>query len=194
MVGALGLILVCFDWSDASYSQFAFILSRWVYGAFLVASLLVLWLPSSHKPRVAAGQSPVWWWADVILCTYTIVPILQMVVPLPRPPESPIDQLLGVPIGGWPSGHQVSMFGLAWVLMVARPRWGWAAFGLAALMGWARIESHAHYPFQVLSGAALGMALGWWTSHRPQGLLLPRVLGWLGAGNSKRNSPPGNVS
>ena len=178
VLGALGLLFVCFDFGViAPNAEGAFLLSRPLYGAFVVIALVALWIPSSYnRPRPLKVQPSLWWWADVMVCTYSIVPILQFIVPSPRPPDSPINELLGVPIHGWPSGHQVSMFALAWVLMVARPRLAWPAFALAVAMGWARLESNAHYPIQVLSGGALGMALGWWTTHHQNGLLLPRAL------------------
>ena len=176
--GAVGIVLIGLDFGPVTSGAYvAYLLSRPLYGAFLLMALLALWLPSSRtRARSLPVEPSAWWWADVMLCTYAIVPLLQFLIPSPRPPESPIDELLGLPIGGWPSGHQVSMFGLAWVLMMARPRLAWPAFALAVAMGWARLASNAHYPFQVICGAAFGMALGWWTTRHPQGFLLPRAL------------------
>lgn len=110
-----------------------------------------------------------------MVCTYVFVPIMQWTILSPRPPDSPIEELLGWPLGGWPSGHMVSVFGLAWLLMIARPRLAFPAFALAVAVGWARIESNAHYPIQVICGGAFGMALGWWTTTHANGLLLPRL-------------------
>lgn len=186
--GVIGLGIASLDSQrEPSNDPVAYALSRWIYGAFLVASLVVLWWASrenseqSDKGESASANAPfVWWWADIMLCTYAIVPLLQFVIPSPRPPGSPIEELFGLPIGGWPSGHQVSLFALSWALMAARSRLAWGAFALAVLIGWARLESSAHYPFQVWSGGVLGLALGWWTSRHVKGLLLPRVAGWLG--------------
>ena len=191
--GVLGILLVCLDFDlSPPNPEGAFLLSRPLYGAFLFIALVALWLPSSQtRSRPLKVEPSAWWWADVMLCTYTLVPIMQSLIPLPRPPGSPIDNLMGVPIGGWPSGHQVSMFAMAWVLMVARPRLAWPAFALAIAMGWARLESNAHYPFQVISGGAFGMALGWWTTHHQNGFLLPRalkLLDFVGRGRGKSSN------
>lgn len=173
--GALGLLLICFDFGTGTPNAAgATLLSRPLYGVFLAIALLALWIEPSHNHNWKVKPSA-WWWADVMFCTYTIVPILQWTIPASRPPSSPIQELLGLPLGGWPSGHMVSVFGLAWVVMVARPHLAWPAFALAVTMGWARIESNAHYPFQVICGGASGMALGWWTTRHAQGLLLPRL-------------------
>lgn len=173
--GAIGLLLVCLDFAPIPPNAAgAALLSRPLYGVFLAIALLSLWItPSQQRDREVKPSA--WWWADIMFCTYTIVPLLQWTIPSPRPPGSPIEELLGLSLGGWPSGHMVSVFGLAWAVMVARPRLAWPAFIMAIVMGWARIESSAHYPFQVICGGALGMALGWYTTMHQEGLLLPRL-------------------
>ncbi len=173
--GTIGLLLVGLDFTPfGPNAAGATLLSRPLYGVFLAIALLALWIAPSQSSDWKVKPSA-WWWADVMVCTYIFVPIMQWTIPSPRPPGSPIEELLGLPLGGWPSGHMVSVFALSWALMVARPRLAWPAFALAIAMSWARIESSAHYPFQVICGGALGMALGWWTTHHREGLLLTRV-------------------
>ncbi len=182
----VALMLISLDSQPQSANVFvAELLSRAIYGGFLVISLIALWWPSSEKRDLKVAPSA-WWWADIVLFTYTVVPILQFTVPAPRPPESPIKELLGLPLNGWPSGHQTSIFALAWVLTVARPRLAWPVWILAALMGWARMESHSHYLYQVLSGGLIGMALGWWVSTHRNGFFLPRALRLFGSHSQRK--------
>jgi membrane-associated phospholipid phosphatase len=62
---------------------------------------------------------------------------------------------------GFVSGHAVIAFGLATVVAPHLPRIGRVAvFGAAAIAGVLRIYTGAHLPYDVVGGAALGVALG----------------------------------
>jgi membrane-associated phospholipid phosphatase len=62
---------------------------------------------------------------------------------------------------GFPSGHTTTAFALAAVLHPLLPgRWRWVAWLLAAAVGIARIYVGAHFPMDVIGGAALGVAIG----------------------------------
>ena len=62
---------------------------------------------------------------------------------------------------GWsfPSGHTAAAFSGAWVASTIWPKCSPVFFGLAATVGFSRIYVGAHYPGDVLSGAALGMII-----------------------------------
>ena len=150
------------------------------YGLFLTSSLIVLWPPTSRWLSQRFGvfapeRAPdAWWWFDVIVFTYTVIALTQTIVPLPRPPETSLPGL-----GGFPSGHEVSSWALAWLIWRSLPRLAMWWFGLAVLIGWARIATHDHYAYQVLSGAAVGIVFGWASAQWHQGVLLPRVSHWM---------------
>ena len=65
-----------------------------------------------------------------------------------------------------PSGHAITVFGLAAVLVVGAPRsWAWQAIAwtsvlLACLVSLSRIAVGAHWPLDVLVGGALGWLCG----------------------------------
>ena len=62
---------------------------------------------------------------------------------------------------GFPSGHTTAAFALAAVLHPLLPgRWRWGAWLLAAAVGVARIYVGAHFPLDVVGGAALGAVIG----------------------------------
>lgn len=68
----------------------------------------------------------------------------------------------GEPTGmGFVSGHTAVAFALATAAVLHLPRrWRGPVFGLAALVGIARIFVGAHLPLDVVGGAALGWAIG----------------------------------
>ena len=62
---------------------------------------------------------------------------------------------------GYVSGHTAVAFALAAVLAPSIPRaWRPAAFGLASVVGVARMYSGAHLPLDVAGGAGLGLLIG----------------------------------
>lgn len=65
--------------------------------------------------------------------------------------------------GGLPSAHASVMFALAGAMWLTGTR-GWLAMALATpvfLTSWARVYTGAHFPLDVLGGAALGMCVAW---------------------------------
>ena len=64
------------------------------------------------------------------------------------------------PHSGLPSGHSVPAFMLAVMGASVHPQWSIIWFGLAALIGWARWKVRAHFAYQVMVSAGLGVALG----------------------------------
>jgi undecaprenyl-diphosphatase len=57
----------------------------------------------------------------------------------------------------FPSGHSLTAFGTALALAYMLPRWRWALLALAALVAISRVIISAHYPSDVLAGAAVGI-------------------------------------
>lgn len=64
---------------------------------------------------------------------------------------------------GFPSGHAIAAFSIATVIArrYARHKWvPYVAYGSAALIGFSRVSTSAHFPADVFVGAALGYGIG----------------------------------
>lgn len=66
---------------------------------------------------------------------------------------------------GFPSAHTAFAFGLAWLMFVLKPRYAPLWFAFAVTVGWSRVETRAHYPYQVMCGAVLGMLIAYLISR-----------------------------
>jgi membrane-associated phospholipid phosphatase len=81
-----------------------------------------------------------------------------------------LDPLVTTPASdSFPSGHTATAFATATVVGMLHPRLRWPALGLATLVGLSRVYLGVHFWFDVLAGAALGIAVGWtavWTMRR----------------------------
>lgn len=71
--------------------------------------------------------------------------------------------LIGESGSSFPSGHMTWFFALAMVVWYADRKWGAWYFLLACVMGIARIYVGVHWPLDILGGAAIGTASGWFT-------------------------------
>ena len=104
----------------------------------------------------------------------------------------------------WFRGRRTLAFDLAVALLAVlvglhERRWLPWLLPYAALVGWARIYEGAHYPTDILGGAALGIAMGllFWKfdTWPPYGAFRTRLVGrWLSPGpaalSGSRSSPP----
>lgn len=61
--------------------------------------------------------------------------------------------------GGFPSGHAAAACALAYLLTERLPRFALVWYAFAALIAWSRVEAGAHYPYQVVAGAILGLTV-----------------------------------
>ena len=63
----------------------------------------------------------------------------------------------------FPSGHTATAFGLAWVLVLARPLLGILGLILAGAVGWSSIMMGTHHPSDVAVSIILSFAVAWLT-------------------------------
>lgn len=71
------------------------------------------------------------------------------------------DMLVSVPLDySFPSGHTLSSFAAAVIIMRSNKKAGFAAMLLAVLIAFSRLYLYVHFPSDVLAGALLGTAIG----------------------------------
>ena len=106
-----------------------------------------------------------WLWTRVavaILISESISGLLKQWIARDRPPLADPDPapLVDLPATfSFPSGHATVSFACATTLALAVPRLTWPLFALATLISFSRVYVGVHYPFDVLAGAALGIAI-----------------------------------
>lgn len=99
----------------------------------------------------------------VIVADFIGARLLKPLFARPRPPFAMDDvrRLVGVgPSFSFPSNHAINTATVGAVVMLEWPRWGWLLLGVAAVVGYSRVYVGVHYPFDVIGGAVLGLAIG----------------------------------
>ena len=126
--------------------------------AFLTAGILgLLFLARRERSRAAALRV-----AAVMLTETALVHLLKMAASLARQLNLTEGVFLPRPngsSGGFPSGHAAAACALAFLLTERMPRLAPVWYGIAALISWSRVEARAHYPYQIIGGAILGLAV-----------------------------------
>ncbi|HTB34878.1 MAG TPA: phosphatase PAP2 family protein [bacterium] len=79
----------------------------------------------------------------------------------------------GQPTQGMPSGHTFSAFAVAEAYGAEYGRW-WT-YPLAGLIAYSRVYNQAHWPSDVVAGAALGIAAGVQARHQAEALGAPSL-------------------
>jgi 2-O-(6-phospho-alpha-D-mannosyl)-D-glycerate hydrolase len=116
-----------------------------------------------------------------LIAAWIVAELLKLVFQRPRPFDvvgvppggTPVQLLLVVPHPSsfsFPSGEAALAFGAAVAFAVVSPRLRWPAILLAVAIALSRVVVGAHYPGDVLAGAAIGML---------SGLLAPRAIATL---------------
>jgi len=100
--------------------------------------------------------------ASSLIAAGVITPILKVTIGRQRPSQT--GEAFAVGNGGksFPSGHTTQAFAVASVIAshYDSPWVRVAAYGLAGLVGWSRMEHNAHYASDVLAGALIGTVVG----------------------------------
>ncbi len=133
-------------------------------GLTLIGSFGIVWLLIAAAISGFSWSRP-WLWTRVgaaILIAESVSAALKGAIDRDRPPLSNPDPepLVQLPAThSFPSGHATVAFACATVLSLAVPRLRLPLFMLAALIAFSRVYVGVHYPFDVLAGALLGVAL-----------------------------------
>jgi len=100
--------------------------------------------------------------ASSLIAAGVITPILKAAIGRQRPSQTGETFALGNGGMSFPSGHATQAFAVASVIAshYDSPWVRVAAYGLAGLVGWSRMENNAHYASDVLAGALIGTVVG----------------------------------
>lgn len=131
--------------------------------------VLVLLLPF-------VGRRPMLVWAALLAAIVASLAVhgFKLVLDWPRPAavlEPGLVEIIG-PVHrrfSLPSGHSASAFTLAGILVLCLGRWAWLAAAAALPVALSRVMVGAHWPADVLAGAAVGWlaaAAGLWLARR----------------------------
>ena len=107
---------------------------------------------------------------DGVLVALALTDLLKNTIHEARPDRSDNES--------FPSGHTAAAFAIASVLSEEHPKQKWFFLGLAALVGWSRVESDKHHWRDVLAGAAIGFTCGRWSVESDRGILIGRIYRW----------------
>jgi membrane-associated phospholipid phosphatase len=135
-----------------------------VYNGMLLVATILLFASAKIKNDAALAWR-VW---DLAICC-AVISLGGKMIPLPRPSGG---------AHGFPSGHALTAFAAACLIMNTFPKAAPYAFIIAVAVGWSRVEIHEHFVYQVLAGAILGVMVGAAVSHANayEGIILPRIL------------------
>jgi undecaprenyl-diphosphatase len=136
---------------------FAFASVWWIKGPVFVVAGLVRDVRRRMVPVTALAVG-----ASLILADL-LSGAIKEAVDRPRPPRADpaFDAAIAVPASpSFPSGHATTTFACAVAIAILVPRLRWAALGVAAVVGCARVYLGVHYGLDVLVGAALGTLIG----------------------------------
>ena len=165
------LCIACRDSNPTDGRQIAKLFSGSYYKIYIVVSIVTLLGLAIHRRKMKT----IFWALELIFSCLIITNVLKYsMLPgklLGRPPR--MNDGVIVPGGyspGFPSAHTAFAFGLAWLIFVLKPRYSPLWFAMAVAVGWSRVEIRAHYPYQVICGAILGMLLAHFISGSAQGL------------------------
>jgi undecaprenyl-diphosphatase len=133
-------------------------------GLSIIGSGALVWLATGIALTVLRRNfAPFILVAATALLSNLIVTGIKYAVGRDRPPAVILDPepLMEVPTtSSFPSGHAATSFACAVVLSRIAPRLTIPLFVLAALIAFSRVYVGVHYPFDVLAGSLLGVALG----------------------------------
>lgn len=179
------LVLVCnFNvWTDPVRARqtppelFAHHLSHSINSIWVGVSILLLVVPSLWAARRGIRDPWAWRVMDAVILDFLIVDAFgkNLFPGLSRP--NPHPSLRDPLRPGFPSGHAMMAFLMAWLIWRRYPKLGPLWFGMATLISWSRIEVQSHFPYQVIVAAFYACAAGHLICSRETSVIFPRS--WL---------------
>ena len=129
-------------------------------GATQGAFIIWLWVMGRRGSGVARAGTLCFW---ALLLSTAVAQGLKHLFERPRPLLALSDvRLLVNPLhdNSFPSGHAATSFALATIISATFPRWRWAAWTTALLIGISRVYVGVHFPLDIVGSAVIGVASG----------------------------------
>lgn len=147
------------DWVD----QFAIFLAQYLPYVLFFSSLVLIFSEPNWKKKLIQLSHLV---LVLVLARGVIVEMLNHFFPHERPFQVlDILPLFTADGPAFPSSHAVVFFGLAAVVYCINKEWGFWYFLFAILNAVARVFAGVHWPADVVTGAFLGIAVGFSVSN-----------------------------
>lgn len=123
---------------------------------WILLAVVLLFFKKTRKTGLMMGVALL---CGLIVGNITLKPLIARIRPYDLNPEAIllIDKLHDF---SFPSGHTLSSFEGATVLMIRDKKFGIPAIILASIIALSRLYLYVHYPTDVLAGAILGIAFG----------------------------------
>lgn len=124
---------------------------------WIVCMILLLLIPKTRKAGLAMGIALA---LEIVCCNIILKPFVARIRPCDV--NTAVQLLMERPLDySFPSGHTASSFAAASVLYFGRKMLWIPAAALAGLIGFSRLYLYVHYPTDVLTGAMIGIMMGW---------------------------------
>jgi len=128
----------------------------------IIAAFLLLLYFSAYAKKEKLN---IFWatFVSAVAARFVITEIIRFFYYRPRPfLAHELNQLIytSVNTGSFPSGHSAFFFAMATAVYLYNKKWGSGFFIAAILMNVSRVIAGAHYPSDILGGAAIGMLTG----------------------------------
>jgi undecaprenyl-diphosphatase len=157
--------IVLMNWLRAWDAPWLDTVMRWISssgGAGTVWLLLGIFAFTRPRDRGAAWRVML----TLLLCYAVVDGMVKPLVGRSRPTVNVLAakrDLPPMPVSkSFPSGHAASTFGAAVAVSRMWPQTRFVWWTLAVLIGYSRVYLGHHYPFDVLGGAIIGIAIAFW--------------------------------
>lgn len=134
----------------------------------IVLATILFYLYSHHDRKRGAKEVLAVTLAAVL--AWGVSGLIKQFFPALRP-EMALDGIVplfahGTGLDSFPSGHTTILAGFAAGFLRYHRKLAYTLFGIALLVGLARVAAGVHFPIDVLGGLILGGSLGYWLASR----------------------------
>lgn len=132
------------------------------YFPYLVGGLFVVFILTRPVPQKEKWFALAEGFGAALVARFGFVELIRTFVHRQRPfLDHAVTALLSERSFSFPSGHAAFFFALSTVVFLHDRKWGWWFYAASFVIGLARVAAGVHFPTDILSGAVLGIAVGY---------------------------------